>query len=95
MKVKIVVPKVFLAKQWAQTLQDDLAVSREEIGIYSGVHKDPPHRKYMIYVVNSARYTLARHLLEDYREGHAILLIADECHHYGSQENSRIFDFTK
>jgi len=93
LKIKVVVPKIFLANQWAQTLQDDLAVSREDIGIYSGVHKDPPDRKYMIYVVNSARYTLARHLLEDYRAGNAILLIADECHHYGSPENSRIFDF--
>lgn len=95
LRIKIVVPKVFLAKQWAQTLQDDLLVPREDIGIFSGVHKDLPNRKYMIYVVNSARYTLARHLLEDYREGNAILLIADECHHYSSPENSRIFDFTK
>lgn len=93
LKIKIVVPKVFLANQWAQTLQDDLAISREDIGIYSGAHKDPPHRKYMIYVINSARYTLARQLLEDYRDGYAILLIADECHHYSSPENSRIFDF--
>lgn len=93
LKIKIVVPKIFLANQWAQTLQDDLAVSREDIGIYSGAHKDPSHRKYMIYVVNSARYTLARHFLEDYRAGNAILLIADECHHYSSPENSHIFDF--
>lgn len=95
LKIKIVVPKVFLAQQWAQALQEELTVSREDIGIYSGVHKDPADRKYMIYVVNSARYTLARHLLADYRQGSTILLIADECHHYGSPENSRIFDFTK
>lgn len=95
LKIKIVVPKVFLANQWAQSLQDDLAISREDIGIYSGVHKDPPHRKYMIYVVNSARYALARHLLADYQQGSPILLVADECHHYSSPENSRIFDFTK
>ena len=95
LKIKIIVPKVFLAQQWAQVLQEDLAVSREDIGIYSGAHKDSPDRKYMIYVVNSARYTLARHLLADYRHGSTILLIADECHHYGSPENSHIFDFTK
>ena len=95
LKIKIVVPKVFLAQQWAQALQEDLAVSREDIGIYSGVHKDPPGRKYMIYVVNSARYALARHLLADYCQGSTILLVADECHHYGSPENSHIFDFAK
>lgn len=93
LKIKIIVPKVFLANQWAQILQDDLGVYREDIGIYSGVHKDPPHRKYMIYVVNSARYSLARHLLLDYNQGSTILLIADECHHYSSPENSRIFDY--
>ena len=95
LKIKIVVPKVFLAQQWAKILQEDLTVSRENVGIYSGVHKDPPGRKYMIYVVNSARYALARHLLADYREGSTILLIADECHHYNSPENSHIFDFMK
>jgi len=95
LKIKIVVPKVFLSQQWAQTLQEDLAIPREDIGIYSGVHKDPPYRKYMIYVVNSARYALARHVLADYRQGSTILLIADECHHYSSPENSRIFDFTQ
>ncbi len=93
LKIKIVVPKVFLANQWVKSLQEDLAVANEDIGIYSGIHKDPPTRKYMIYVVNSARYTLSRHLLDDYHKGSSILLIADECHHYSSPENSRIFDF--
>jgi superfamily II DNA or RNA helicase len=93
LKIKIVVPKVFLANQWVQSLQEDLDVAKEDIGIYTGVHKDPPTRKYMIYVVNSARHTLSQHLLDDFRKGSSILLIADECHHYSSPENSRIFDF--
>ena len=93
LKIKIVVPKVFLANQWVKSLQEDLAVAKAEIGVYSGLHKDPPTRKYMIYVVNSARYTLSRHLLDDYHNGNSILLIADECHHYSSPENSCIFNF--
>lgn len=93
LKIKIVVPKVFLANQWVKNLQDDLAVSRDDIGLYSGLHKDPPSRKYMIYVVNSARTTLVQHILNDYHQGSSLLLIADECHHYGSPENSRIFKF--
>ncbi len=93
LKIKIVVPKVFLANQWVKSLQEDLAVSPDDIGVYYGVHKDPPTRKYMVYVVNSARYTLSRHLLDDYHQGNPILLIADECHHYSSLENSRIFNF--
>lgn len=93
LKVKIVVPKVFLANQWVKCLQDDLAVSKADIGVYSGLHKDSPSRKYMIYVVNSARATLAQHILDDYQQGNSILLIADECHRYSSPENSRIFKF--
>lgn len=93
LKIKVVVPKVFLANQWVKSLQDDLAVSKDDIGVYSGLHKDPPSRKYMIYVVNSARATLSQHILDDYHQGSSILLIADECHHYSSPENSRIFDF--
>ncbi|MFZ3101731.1 MAG: DEAD/DEAH box helicase [Desulfitobacteriaceae bacterium] len=93
LKIKIVVPKVFLANQWVKSLQEDLAVSPDDIGVYYGMHKDPPTRKYMVYVVNSARYTLARHVLNDYHQGSPILLIADECHHYSSAENSRIFNF--
>ena len=93
LKIKIIVPKVFLAYQWAQCLQQDLAIANEDIGIYTGQHKDPPTRDYLIYVVNSARYTLTRHILHDLREGRPVLLIADECHRYSSPENSRIFDF--
>lgn len=93
LKIRIVVPKVFLAHQWAQNLQEDLAVPRKDIGLYYGTHKDSPPRKYMIYVVNSARYALSPHILADYQNGSPILLIADECHHYSSPENSRIFSF--
>ncbi len=50
-------------------------------------------RKYMIYVVNSARYELARQILLELRNGEAVLLIADECHHYASGQNQLIFEF--
>ncbi len=93
LKVKIIVPKVFLANQWYQVLKEDLRVPENDIGIFSGARKDPYHRKFMIYVVNSARYTLTQHIAEDYQNKNPILLIADECHHYGSEENAHIFDF--
>lgn len=93
LKVKIIVPKVFLANQWDQVLKEELGVLKDDIGIFSGARKDPYHRKFMIYVVNSARYTLAQHIVEDYQNKIPILLIADECHHYGSEENAHIFDF--
>lgn len=93
LKVKIVVPKIFLAHQWHGAICDFLNVPRSEIGYYFGTCKTHPHRRFMIYVINSARYSLARHITEDISKGDRVLLVADECHHYGAKENSKIFDF--
>ena len=92
-RYKIVVPKVFLVQQWKKALVDELGVSADHIGCYYGVHKDKPDKTFMIYVINSARYSLARHVLSDFNDGYSVFLIADECHHYGSKENYKIFDF--
>ena len=94
LRIKIVVPQTFLASQWMDEIKRLLGANASDIGVYSGNRKDVG-RKYTIYVVNSARYSLARHILSDVNEGNAVFLIADECHHYGSAENSRIFDFHK
>lgn len=51
--------------------------------------------KYMIYVIHSARYELARNILSDLKNGERVLLIADECHHYASGENHLIFEFLR
>lgn len=96
LKVKIVVPTTSLLSQWRDAIlefTDSLCVSREEIGYYCGSRKDSSGRAYMIYVINSARYAMARHIINDLREGYSVLLIADECHHYTSGENKKIFDF--
>lgn len=63
------------------------------IGLRGGGCKSEPDLKYMIYVINSARYELARQILAEIREGEAVLLIADECHHYVSGQNQLIFEF--
>jgi len=93
LRVKIVVPKVFLLHQWRNAISGFLDVPRESIGFFSGAQKTSAPCKFMIYVINSARYTLARHIVRDIESGDRVLLIADECHHYGSEENSKIFDF--
>jgi len=92
-RYKIVVPKVFLVNQWKNALIDELGIPDEQIGFYYGARKDKPDRKFMIYVINSARYSISRQILADYRSGYSVFLIADECHHYGSTENVKIFDF--
>lgn len=64
-----------------------------QIGLRGGGQKSSSHRRYMIYVINSARYELARQLLTELRCGKKVFLIADECHHYGSAQNRLIFEF--
>lgn len=93
LKIKIIVPKVFLVRQWYYALRDILGVSRQDIGKYLGTHKSQVDCKYMIYVINSARYSFARHMLDETQC--PVLIIADECHHYGTEENAKVFDFAR
>lgn len=103
LRIKIVVPTKALMLQWNKALKEFLSDSdresektrnlREEIGLRGGGFKSSPNHPYMIYVINSARYELARQILAELKSGDAILLIADECHHYGSGQNQLIFEF--
>ncbi len=90
--VKIVTPTSALMRQWADALQKHRNC-RDEIGLRGGGRKDPANRRYMIYVINSARYELARQILGQLEEGKAVFLIADECHRYASGENHLIFEY--
>lgn len=103
LKVKIVVPTGALMRQWNRSLREFLAVaddsprsqadSQNRIGMRGSGSKTPADRPYMIYVINSARYELARQILSDLKNGNAVLLIADECHRYESGQNRLIFEF--
>jgi superfamily II DNA or RNA helicase len=93
LKIKIVVPKAFLVNQWRSCLIDDFSINKQDIGCYYGKDKCLTPKLVMIYVINSARYTLARKILDENKQGNSHLLILDECHHYSSQENSKIFEF--
>lgn len=101
LKVKIVVPTGALMRQWGRELREFLSDAgggsplgfRPDIGLRGGGEKSNPAHKYMIYVINSARYELARQILAELKEGGRILLIADECHRYESGQNRLIFEF--
>ncbi|MGE0074216.1 MAG: DEAD/DEAH box helicase [Sphaerochaetaceae bacterium] len=96
LKVRILVPKTFMVAQWKSFIldqQEQLGIRREDIGIWHGQHKDPPDRKVMLYVINSARMVFSRHMLAELDQGTPMMLIADECHHYASAENRKIFEF--
>lgn len=71
----------------------DVDKVRSMIGLRGGGAKSSPEHKYMIYVINSARYELARQILTELKNGEYVLLIADECHHYESGQNRLIFEF--
>lgn len=95
LRVKIVVPTASLLLQWASAIQDFFgdAISRRDIGLYYSGRRDTPDRLFMIYVINSARYSVARQVIEDFDAGYTVLFIADECHRYTGSENRKIFDF--
>ena len=101
LRVKIVVPTSSLMHQWNRALREFLTEKDthqnknlpKSIGLRGGGHKAPSNCKFMIYVINSARYELARQILSELRAGKAVLLIADECHHYTSGQNQLIFEF--
>ncbi len=101
--IKIVVPSGSLMHQWNRAIKDFLSDSSEAlqgpaplhhcIGLRGAGCRMPAGRQYMIYVINSARYELARQILSDLQRGIPVLLIADECHHYESKQNQLIFEF--
>lgn len=95
-KVKIVVSTTNLMHQWNKALREIVGQQHElngKIGLHGGGRKTQGNCKYMIYVINSARYELARNILSDLKRGEQVFLIADECHHYASGENQLIFEF--
>ena len=91
--VRIVVPTIPIAQMWQSALIRHAKTSDYLPGFYGGTRKDPGSRKIMVYIVNSARSALSKQLRKDFATDHHVLLICDECHHYTSPENRKIFDF--
>jgi superfamily II DNA or RNA helicase len=92
-RIKIVVPKVFLAMQWRADIMEFLGAPRRDIGLFCGAIKEASEKPFMVYVLNTARAFVSRHIMNDVGEGSSVLLICDECHHFGSAENAHVFDF--
>ena len=101
LRIRIIVPTISLVSQWKKSIDSYFNERPEEsdrsvtIGVYHGGQKDSVQNDITIYVINSARYTICHHILSDFKQQHPVFLICDECHHYGSTENSHIFDFIK
>lgn len=93
LRVKVVVPTVALAQQWETALIHHAPSEELRPGFFGGGVRDDPDRPVMLYVVNSARPSLAAHMRRDFALRRRVLLICDECHHYQAPQNRRIFDF--
>lgn len=92
LRVRIVAPTIALANQWRQSILRSSSKS-ELPGFYGDGIRDDADRAVMIYVVNSAREGLAKHIRSDLALRRPVLLICDECHRYLSRENLRMFGF--
>jgi superfamily II DNA or RNA helicase len=93
LSIRVAVPKTFLLSHWRAAFLRENIASREDIGLWCGTHKDEPTRAITLYVLNSARYAMARHILADIRAGRHMLLIVDECHHLMGKKNAKILEF--
>lgn len=91
-KIRIVVPTVPLARQWQTALLHHEGRRLFPAFFGAGVRSDPDS-PVMIYIINSARESLAGHIRKDLAQGIPVLLICDECHHCQSPVNRKIFRF--
>jgi len=93
----IVVPTVALMQQWRDAiLKKFRGIEEDKIGLYCGEEQGNYEQDLIqIYVVNSARKYLPCYNNDLRSRGFRTFLIADECHHYGSKENSKILTETE
>lgn len=88
--VFVVVPTVNLMEQWERSLrrffQWDSEIGKNGSGCFAH-----PICQVQLFVVNSARSLLAPRREAFLTRGDAVLLVADECHHYASPCNRKIF----
>lgn len=91
--IRIVTPTIPLARQWSEALQRHMETEELRPGFVGDGARDAAGKRVVIYIVNSARNTLAEHARRELALGHPLMLICDECHHLQSRQNRRIFDF--
>ena len=98
------VPTVALANQWlvalahgehAGNIEDDIRGERSLPSLVGGGRHADLDQDMLVYVVNSARESLPKNMRRSFALGKHVLLICDECHHYQSKENRKIFDFLR
>jgi superfamily II DNA or RNA helicase len=87
-KVVIITPTTALSDQWVIALTDDANIPISEINVWP--EEQNTRATYQIMVINTARRVLPQ-IVRNYPDA---FVIADECHRYASEENSRAFEET-
>ena len=80
----IIVPTISLLDQWWVSLQEELGVSQDDIGLLSGQDRITGDERIIIAVINTAR-----NFTEAFSQDRALFLIVDECHRAGSPSNAK------
>jgi superfamily II DNA or RNA helicase len=83
-QVVILVPTVALLDQWIVSVTEDLGIQEDAIAQFSGASKAQMLGEVNLFVINTAR-ELHRYT----RDASETMLIVDECHRAGSEENAR------
>lgn len=86
-RIFIILPTLSLLDQWYVNLLEDLNLKKDKIAVFSGDEKSNELSLINLFVINTAR-ELVESLSVDV-ENEEILLIVDECHRAGSEENSK------
>lgn len=87
-KIVIIVPTTALQDQWVVLLQEVLRIEIADICVWP--EGSDTSKKFHVMVANTARHATKRFTQKD-----NVFLIADECHRYASQENSKALSFIK
>lgn len=89
--VLVIVPTCALQDQWIKELHRFFPEQPEIGRVGNGVICNEM-LPFQVFVINTARTLLPLRRNRIHANGGAVLLIADECHHYGAKENRKIFD---
>lgn len=90
----IIVPTKVLMKQWAEVISGLLGLDDSLIGLRGDGFKDSfsDGKRVLISIVNSARGGVLEADIDQLPEDTKHVIIADECHRYGSESNRKIFN---
>ena len=90
----IIVPTKVLMKQWAEVISGLLGLDDSLIGLRGDGFKDSfsDGKRVLISIVNSARGGVLETDIDQLPEDTKHVIIADECHRYGSESNRTVFN---